>query len=107
MRERLTQEENKIPNIDAVVDHFSNLRNKAENLKMVTPGFGVTHMAKSTFLSVFTFPTEKWGQQQGQLRDFLKVIQALFAPAVNLLPKALTLKLSSPGRCSYGHGCLS
>jgi hypothetical protein len=72
MQERLTQEENDICNIDAVVDHFTKLRNKAESLRMVMPGFSVTRVAKSTFLSVFTLPAEKWGPQQGQLRNFFE-----------------------------------
>jgi hypothetical protein len=67
MKERLTQEENNLYNIDAVVDHFSKPRNKAESLKMVTPGFGVTCSAESIFLSVFTLPAKKWGPQQRQL----------------------------------------
>jgi hypothetical protein len=69
MQERLTQEENDNRDIDAVVDHFSKTRNK-DNLKMVTPGFGVTYVAESTFLSVFTLPAEKWSSMQGQLRNF-------------------------------------
>jgi hypothetical protein len=72
MKERLTQEENNLCNIDAVIDHFSKLRNKAESLKMVTPGFGVTRSAESTFLSVYTLPAKKWGPQQGQLRNFFE-----------------------------------
>ena len=39
---------------------------------MVTPGFGVTHVAKSTFLSVFTLPAEKWSSMQGQLHNFFE-----------------------------------
>jgi hypothetical protein len=89
MQERLTREENDIRDIDAVVDHFTKSRNKAESLKMVTPGFSVTCVAKSTFLSVFTLPAKKRGPQQGQLRTFLKEIQALFAPAVDLLLEIL------------------
>jgi len=46
-------------------------RNK-ENLKMVTSGFGVTHVAESTFLSVFTLPAEKWSSMQGQLHNFFE-----------------------------------
>ena len=72
MQECLTQEENDTRDIDAVIDHFSKSRNK-ENLKMVTPGFGVTHVAESTFLSVFTLPAEKWSSMQGQLREFFAV----------------------------------
>jgi hypothetical protein len=72
MQERLTQEENDTRDIDAVIDHFSKTRNK-ENLKMVTPGFGVTHVAESTFLSVFTLPAEKWSSMQGQLHEFFAV----------------------------------
>jgi hypothetical protein len=88
MKEQLTQEENDIHNLDAVVDHLTRSRNKTEALKMVTHGFGVTRVAKSTFFSVFTLPTKKRGPQQGQLREFLKGIQAPFAPAANLLPEA-------------------
>jgi hypothetical protein len=47
MKEQLTQEENDIRDLDAVVDHLTRLRNKAEALKMVTHGFGVTRVAKS------------------------------------------------------------
>jgi hypothetical protein len=72
MQERLTQEENDTRDIVAVVDHFSKTRNK-ENLKMVTPGFGVTHVAESTFLSVFTLPAKKWSSMQGQLHKFFAV----------------------------------
>jgi hypothetical protein len=72
MQEQLTQEENGVCNIDTVVDHFTKLRNKAESLKMVMPGFSVTRVAESTFLSVFTLPAEKWGPQQGQLHEFFK-----------------------------------
>ncbi len=72
MQEQLTQEENDIHDIDAVVDHFTKSRNKAESLKMVTPGFSVTRVAESTFLSVFTLPAKKWGPQQGQLREFFE-----------------------------------
>ena len=39
---------------------------------MVTPGFGVTHVAESTFLSVFTLPAEKWSSMQGQLHNFFE-----------------------------------
>jgi hypothetical protein len=94
MQEQLTQEENDIRDIDAVVDHFTKSRNKAESLKMVTPGFSVTRVAESTFLSVFTLPSKKWGPQQGQLHKFFEVNLALFAPAVDLLPKALKILLS-------------
>jgi hypothetical protein len=73
--------------LDAVVDHLTRLRNKTEALKMVTHGFGVTGVAESTFFSVFTLLTKKWGPQQGQLQNFLKGIQAPFKPAVNLLPE--------------------
>jgi hypothetical protein len=59
MQEQLTQEENDICNIDAVVDHFTKLRNKVESLKMLTPSFSVTRVAESTFLSVFTLPAKK------------------------------------------------
>ena len=70
MQERLTQEENDTHDIDAVVDRFSTTRNK-ENLKMITPGFGATHVAESTFLSVFTLPAKKWSSMQGQLHEFV------------------------------------
>ncbi len=72
MKEQLTQEENNLHNINAVVDHFSKSRNKAESLKMVMPGFGVTRSAESTFLSVFTLPAKKWGPQQRQLCNFFE-----------------------------------
>jgi hypothetical protein len=72
MKERLTQEENDIRNLDAVVDHLTRSRNKAEALKMVTHGFGVTRVAELTFFSVFTLPTKKWGHQQGQLNNFFE-----------------------------------
>jgi hypothetical protein len=72
MQEQFTQEENDICNIDAVVDHFIKLRNKAESLKMVTPGFSVTRVAESTFLSVFTLAAKKWSPQQGQLHKFFE-----------------------------------
>jgi hypothetical protein len=72
MKEQLTQEENNLCDIDAVVDHSLKSRNKAESLKMMMPGFGVTRSAESTFLSVFTLPAKKWGPQQGQLHEFFE-----------------------------------
>jgi hypothetical protein len=58
--ERLTQEENNIKDLDAVIDHLSKLRNMAKSITMVTAGFGVARTADSTFLSIFTLLAEKW-----------------------------------------------
>ena len=99
MQERLTQEENDTRNIDAVVDHFSKTRNK-ENLKMVTPGFGVTHVAESTFLSVFTLPAKKWSSMQGQLREFFAVNPSPIR--VSSRPPSRGIENSAPQRTNNG-----
>jgi hypothetical protein len=70
MKERLTQEENNIKDLDTFVDCLSKSRNKAKSMKMVTACFVVFHSANGTFLSVFTLPAEKRALQQTPLHIF-------------------------------------
>jgi hypothetical protein len=67
----LTQEENDVQDLDVVINRLATPRNKTEVLKMVTSGFGVTCIADSSFLSVFTIPAEKWALHQEPLHDFV------------------------------------
>jgi hypothetical protein len=50
MKEQLTQEENNIQDLDAVVDCLLKLRNKAKSMKMVMASIGVARTADLTFL---------------------------------------------------------
>jgi dethiobiotin synthetase len=81
----LTQEENNIQDLDAVIDHLLKLRNKAKSMKVVTASFGVACTADPTFLSIFTLLAEKWALQQTPLYNFLLVIHAPFATVNHLL----------------------
>ena len=66
IKERLTQEENDSEDLDLVIERLS----KSRNMKMITPGFDGARVSDSTFVSVFTLPTEKWPIHQGNLREF-------------------------------------
>jgi hypothetical protein len=70
IKERLTQEENDSEDLDLVIERLSKSRNKADSMKMITPGFDGARVSDSTFVSVFTLPTEKWPIHQGNLREF-------------------------------------
>ncbi len=70
IKERLTQEENDSEDLDLVINHLSKSRNKADTLKMVISGLEDIRVSDSTFLSVFTLPSEKWSLHQEKLRDF-------------------------------------
>ncbi len=59
IKERLTQEENNSEDLELVIDRLPKSRNEAESLKMLTPGFAGVQVSDSTFISVFTLPSEK------------------------------------------------
>ncbi len=86
IEEHLNQEENNSEDLDLVIDHLSKSRNKAKTLKMVTSGLRDIRVSDSTFLSVFTSPSEKCTLHQEKLWDFLLAIQALLKTIV-LIPK--------------------
>jgi hypothetical protein len=70
IKERLTQEENNFKDLELVIERLSKSRNKADSMKMITPGFDGARVSDSTFVSVFTLPTEKWPTHQENLQDF-------------------------------------
>jgi hypothetical protein len=82
IKEHLTQEENNSKDLYLVIDRLSKSKNKATTLKMATSGLGDILVSDSTFLSVFTLPSEKWSLQQEKLRDFLLAFQALLKNTV-------------------------
>ncbi len=69
IKEHLTQKKT-IQKTYLVINCLSKSRNKAETLKMVTSGLGDICVSDSTFLSVFTLPSDKWSLHQEKLRDF-------------------------------------
>ena len=66
IKERLTQEENDSEDLDLVIERLS----KSRSMKMVSPDFSGARVSDSTFVSVFTLPTEKWPIHQGNLQEF-------------------------------------
>jgi hypothetical protein len=67
IKEHLTQEENDSEDLDLVIERLSKSRNKADSMKMITPVFDGARVSDSTFVSVFTLPTEKWPIHQRNL----------------------------------------
>ena len=76
VREQLTQEENDGTDLDLVVQRLAKSRNKADNAKMVTAGFGVARPAESTFLSTFFFHLKNGPYNRLPCANPLLVIQA-------------------------------
>ena len=70
IKEHLTQEENDSEDLELVIERLLKSRNKAGSLKMVTPGFTGVQVSDSTFISVFTLPSEKWPLHQEKLKEF-------------------------------------
>ena len=67
IKEHLAQEENDSEDLELVIESLSKSRNKAGSLKMLTAGFTAVRVSDSTFVSVFTLPSEKWSLHQEKL----------------------------------------
>ena len=68
-KERFTQEENNLSDLDKIVDRLKTSRKKTgEVSKMVMPEYGVARAAEGTFISIFALSDGKWSLQQTPLR---------------------------------------